>query len=204
MTVSIYEQILGQAFYQLHPKLQQRYTFLQDCPFEARGVMKRIKGVPKGLLPLGLFGVKRKLLFPERGKEVPFTLKNTPGTGRDGEAQVHWERIFYFGEKQRYFNALMRFNAKEAIIEDYLGEPPIVYSDLELAVDHGALTITSKRQRLLLGPVEIPLPSIFQGKATVKEAYIEEKEAYTISVQVKNPLIGTIFAYEGAFRHYDI
>ncbi|MFD2628174.1 DUF4166 domain-containing protein [Oceanobacillus kapialis] len=204
MAASIYEQILGEAFYQLHPKLQQRYTFLQDRPFEAGGVMKRIKGVPKGFLPLGWLGTKRKLLFPERGEGVPFTLKNTPSVGKDGEAQVHWERIFYFGKTQRYFNALMRFNAKEAVIEDYLGEPPIVYSDLELAVEQGALLITSKRQRLLLGPVEIPLPSIFQGKATVKEAYIEEEEAYAISVQVKNPLIGTVFAYEGVFHHDDL
>ncbi|CDO02455.1 hypothetical protein BN988_00919 [Oceanobacillus picturae] len=79
MTVSIYEQILGQSFYQLHPKLQQRYTFLQNRPFEARGVMKGIKGVPKGLLPLGLFGVKRKLLFPEREERGPFYVKKHTG-----------------------------------------------------------------------------------------------------------------------------
>ena len=203
--MSIYKQVLGERFDQLHPMLQRRYACLDEKGFVGKGHMHQIEGGPKWLCPLFLLGSKWKLLFPERGQDIPFTIRNTVRTGEKGQKQVHWERIFHFGNKKRYFNALMSLDAKRNVIQDYLGEPPIVYSDLSLSVTRsGDLCIVSKKQRFVLGKIEIPLPSWFQGLAEVTEKYDDERNVYLISVAVRNPLLGKLFSYEGEFTSDDI
>lgn len=198
--MSIYKKMLGSHFNRLHPMLQSRYDLPEGAAFRATGIMKEIKGGPKWLYPLFLVGIQWKLLFPEHGKNIPFTIKNHAFIGDTGESQVHWERTFHFDNKKRYFNALMSLDEKHLIIQDYLGEPHLLYADLVFHVTaEGSLIIHSQKQRLVLGMVEIPLPRIFQGLATVIERYDDEQELYHIHVTVRNPLIGRIFSYEGTF-----
>lgn len=199
--MSIYKKAMGKQFYMLHPMLQKRYEFSNRERFQATGVMSEIKVGPKILYPLFLLGKKCKLLFPEHGNNIPFEIVNTYFMGANGEEQIHWERVFYFGAKKRYFNALMSFDVKRNIIKDYLGEPSLLFSDLVFHVSsEGNLKIESRRQRLVIGKFEIPLPKIFYGLATVNEKYCEEKGVFQISVSVRNPLIGLIFSYEGEFK----
>ncbi len=199
-TLSIYKKVLGNDFNRLHPMLQKRYDLDDVSTFEATGIMKEIKGGPKWLYPLFRFGVNWKLLFPERGKNIPFSIKNTARLGTDGENQIHWERVFHFGTTKRYFNALMSLDESRLVIKDYLGEPPLVYSDLAFEVsEDGAITIHSLNQRLVLGKIEVPLPKLLQGLATVTERYDETAAVYRINVNVRNPLIGHVFSYEGEF-----
>ncbi|WP_246202546.1 DUF4166 domain-containing protein [Virgibacillus doumboii] len=203
--MSIYKNAMGEAFYQLHPMLQKRYGFPGGGTFTGKGTMKKINGGPKWLHPLFLIATRWKLLFPEHGENVPFQITNTPCTGKSGEDQIHWERVFYFRKKKRYFNALMSLDAERNIIKDYLGEPHLIYSDLSLSATRaGGLKIESKQQRLVIGLMEIPLPKIFQGLATITEKYDDEKEVYLINVFVTNPLIGTVFSYEGEFASDDV
>ena len=198
--VTIYRKVLGEDFERLHPMLQKRYDLTESSVFEATGTMKEIKGGPKWLYPLFTLGVNWKLLFPERGKNIPFSIKNVSRIGPNGESQIHWERIFHFGSTKRYFNALMSLDETRLVIKDYLGEPPLVYSDLAFAVaDDGSLTIHSLNQRLVLGKTEVPLPKLFQGLATVAERYDEVNGVFCINVSVRNPLIGHVFSYEGEF-----
>ena len=94
----------------------------------------------------------------------------------------------------------MSFDARRLVIRDYLGEPFLIYADLDFQVaTNGSLTISSLRQRLVLGKIEIPLPRIFQGLATVTERFDDELGHYQIHVTVRNPLIGIVFSYKGAF-----
>ena len=203
--MSIYKNMMGDKYYQLHEMLQKRYGFADGNSFIASGTMRYIKGGPKWLYPLFKLGVRWNFLFPEHGENIPFKIVNTPRTGKNGEKQIHWERAFYFGKKKRYFNALMSLDLDPQIIKDYLGEPHLFYSDLLLsATPEGHLRIESKRQRFILGRWEIPLPRLFQGLATVTEKYIEEKGVYSIHVVVRNPLIGIVFSYEGEFSSDDI
>ncbi|WP_277674088.1 DUF4166 domain-containing protein [Piscibacillus halophilus] len=199
--MSIYKQVLGEDFHQLHPMLQKRYEMMGERPIRGEGVMTEIQGGPKLLKPLMKLGMKRKLLFPESGEDVPFTIINSP---RGKRKQIHWERQFHFPNNTRYFNALMSLNEESLVIEDYLGEPALVYSDLIFKVDSGALTIRSHKQRLVLGKIEIPLPRWFQGLAVVKESYHDQSKKFEIAVQVRNPLMGQIFSYKGEFTSEDI
>ncbi|NYF25474.1 DUF4166 domain-containing protein [Sporosarcina sp. JAI121] len=198
--MSIFRQVLGNEFNRLHPMLQKRYDLSAGATFRASGVMKEIGGGSKWLYPILKAGVRWKLLYPERGVNIPFTIINTAFVGDKGESQVHWERIFQFGKTVRYFNALMSYDAKRLVIRDYLGEPHLLYADLDFQVaTDGRLTITSLGQRLVLGKFEIPLPRIFQGLATVTERFDDERGLYHIHVEVRNPLIGIVFCYDGEF-----
>ena len=172
--MSIFKKVMGNDFSRLHPMLQKRYDLPEGTVFKASGIMNEIKGGPKWLYPIFRVGVKWKLLFPERGNAIPFSITNTSFIGDNGESQIHWERIFHFGNKKRYFNALMSLDAERLVIKDYLGEPHLLYSDLAFTVtEEGHLTIKSLNQRLVLGKIEIPLPKLFQGLATVTEKYDE-------------------------------
>ena len=180
--------------------LQKRYDLPEGAVFKASGIMKEIKGGPIWLFPIFQAGIRWKLLFPEQGRDIPFTIKNQAFISDMGDSQVHWERIFHFSKKKRYFNALMSLDEKQSVIQDYLGEPHLLYADLALHVtNNGSLTIQSLRQRLVLGKIEIPLPRLFQGLATVIERYDDEQELYHINVTVRNPLVGRVFSYEGTF-----
>ncbi|REB07458.1 DUF4166 domain-containing protein [Sporosarcina sp. BI001-red] len=197
--MSIYRKALADDFFRLHPMLQKRYAF--DNPvFQASGTMHRISGGPKCLLPLFRLGARRKFVFPESGTDISFTIVNSSFTNSAGGEQVHWERKFSFPKKIRYFNALMSLDEQRMVVKDYLGEPPLFYSDLQFTVlDGGAMRIQSLNQRLILGRIEIPLPKLLQGLATVVESYDEVRRVFQIHVYVKNPLIGKVLSYEGEF-----
>jgi hypothetical protein len=201
VVMSIYLKALGDQFHQLHPMLQKRYAISKQHAFRGSGVMKKISGGPRWLYPIFYLGTKTKLLFPERGTNIPFQIKNTSRIGASGKEEVHWQRTFSFGQKKRHFNALMTLDEERLMIEDYLGEPALMYSDLSFKVngDDGSMTIQSLNQRMVLGRKEIPLPQFFQGLATVTERYLEDRESFHIHVTVKNPIIGTVFSYEGEF-----
>ncbi|MBN6886576.1 uncharacterized protein DUF4166 [Cytobacillus horneckiae] len=196
--MSIYKSALGEDFKHLHPMLQKRYSFIQQT-FIAKGKMRKIIHGASWLKPLLYLGIRRKLLFPEQGVDIPFQITNRSiNTGND----IYWERIFYFHGKARYFNATMSLNDASGIVQDYLGDPAVIYSDLHFYVmDDGSLLISSGKQRLVLGKLEIPMPRWFQGIAEVREKYIEESKQFHINVHVKNPIIGLIFAYEGEFTY---
>lgn len=202
--MSIYKEILGEQFEKLQPMLQKRYALPEGKAFKATGMMKKISGGPKWLLPLFLLGTRWKFLFPEQGTNIPFKIVNTTRTGPNGEQQVHWERTFQFPNKKRYFNALMSLDSNKGIVKDYLGEPSLFYSELIFIVStEGHIQIESGKQRFVMGPIEIPLARVFQGCVQVKEYYIEERDVFSIHVVITNPLIGTLFEYEGEFRADD-
>lgn len=198
--MSIYKKVMGRDFALLHPMLQKRYDLSDGATFKASGVMHEIKGGPKWLYPLFRIGIRWKLLFPEDGRSIPFSITNTAFTKKNGGSHVHWERIFQFQHKNRYFNALMSLDEERLVIKDYLGEPSPLYSDLAFTVTkEGHLKIESLNQRLVFGKLEIPLPRFLHGLATVTEKYIDAQELYQITVIVRNPLIGSVFSYEGTF-----
>ena len=203
--MSIYKEILGEEYHQMHPMLQKRYGFELGKTFKATGVMYKIDSGPKWLLPFKLFATRRKFLFPEHGNNIPFHIINEQQNGLNGELQVHWERRFFFQNNSRDFNALMTVDIKKQLVKDYLGEPSIFYSELLFKVtDQGHLRIESQKQRIVLGKWELPIPKLFQGNVVVKESYMEENKAFFIHVLITNPLIGTLFEYKGEFKSNDL
>ena len=70
---SIYQAALGSDFDRLHPQIQRRFGFSSEdgCAAIGRGVMDRVwHGLPY-TLPFLSLGTWRRIMFPERGANVP-------------------------------------------------------------------------------------------------------------------------------------
>jgi len=196
----IYKEILGEDFNRLHPKLQDRYSIALNKPFHGRGTMLSITNGKSWLKPILKLAVRWKFLFPEEGSNIPFTIRNTAKQLPNGEQEIYWERTFYFQHVTRQFNAFMTIDAKRMLVKDYLGEPNLIYSDLNFSVTpEGNLQIQSGAQRLLFGKWEIPIPNLLEGKVAVLEGYDDINDLYTIQVNIRNPILGRVMAYEGRF-----
>lgn len=199
--MSIYRELLGENFSRLHPKLQERYDLTIDKTFYAAGTMLNIESGKWWIKPFLYLSTRWKFLFPEEGKNVPFTIKNRCRKCMNGEDEIYWERMFYFDKAIRHFNAFMTIDSKRKVVKDYLGEPNLFYSDLHFEVtDKGYLRIKSGSQRIVISQLEIPIPHLFQGVVDVEEGYDDVKEVYTIKVTIRNRLIGRLIAYEGIFK----
>ncbi|WKA56572.1 DUF4166 domain-containing protein [Planococcus shixiaomingii] len=202
--MTIYSTLLAEKFQKLHPKLQHRYALPLNQTFYAKGVMHQIENGGKLLSPFYHFASKLNFLFPESGENIPFTIANRCLLNQDGEAQVSWERTFFFPKAVRKFNAKMTIDLERQLVKDSLGDVPLFYSDLQFEVTkEGFLMITSGTQKLVLGKRELLIPNLFQGRVSVLEGYDEVKEVYTIHVSIYNSLIGRIMMYAGEFTESD-
>ena len=196
----IYETLLAKDFHRLHPKLQERYRLPFGQPFHAQGTMQVIHSGPRFLRPMYQFFTKTNFLFPESGKEIPFTITNTARMNNDKEAEVYWERTFHFPLATRKFNATMTVDLERQIVKDYLGDPALFYSDLKMDVTKdGSLMIRSAEQRAIIGQKEVGLPKKLTGRVVVTEGYDDVLDVYTIHVSIYNDLIGRMMMYAGQF-----
>lgn len=189
----IYQSLLGVQYEQLHPKIQHRYTM----PFYAKGVMHEIQTGSALIQPIYQLGKHANFLFPESGHHIPFTLKNT----WDGQSIVKFERTFYFPNATRTFHTAMHVDLANQTARDYLGEPAIISADLQFFVTKdGSLITKSGAQKMVAGPIEIPLLPFLEGRGSAIESYDEQKQLYTIEIATYNPLVGKIVSYIGEFE----
>ncbi len=196
----IYETLLAEDFQRLHPKLQERYLLPLHEPFHAAGTMQVIRSGPAYLRGMYALFTKNRFLFPESGKMVPFTISNVSRINEEQQAEVYWERTFYFPNATRQFNAKMTVDLDRRIVKDYLGDPSLFYSDLQFDVTKdGFLMIRSQQQRLVLGKKELSLPALLTGRVVVTEGYDDELEVYTIHVSIFNDMVGRMMMYAGQF-----
>jgi hypothetical protein len=199
---SIYEQILGENFHKLHPKIQQRFGFnsTHNLASIGRGVMDRIWISPYAKVPLQLYGM-RNILLPQGGVNVPFSIENYAYRDRFGREMVTWIRKFRFKNRIRRFDAAMFYSEGLRGIVDYLGNKHHLAVDLSVSVEaNGGIRIRSGEQRVYEHRLQFRLPRILTGTADVCEWYDDEAGQYKISVAVVNPLLGPVFRYDGSFR----
>ncbi|MEK4229673.1 DUF4166 domain-containing protein [Solibacillus sp. FSL H8-0538] len=139
-------------------------------------------------------------MFPESGEAIPFTIRNTTVMQENGGCKVLWERTLYFDEKTRKFDATMTIDPVKGVVQDYLGDPSLFYSDLQFNVtQEGRLLIRSSVQRFVLGGKELPIPKKLEGRVIVEEGFDDVKEVFTIHVSIHNPMFGRLVMYAGQF-----
>ncbi|MDA1632380.1 MULTISPECIES: DUF4166 domain-containing protein [Bacillus cereus group] len=197
---NMYERLLGDSYKRLHPKLQERYAITKENSFIGEGEMDEIYGGSFFVKLILKIASKFRMFFSERGKKVPFVIHNTAGRDKDGIEIIRWNRTFYFHDKERYFNAVMQLDEENNEIVDYFGEPHILVSTLNFHIDElGAMHIASKKQWFYMFGRKIPLPKLLYGEAKIVESYDDESQCFRIHVQVRNPLISSLFSYKGTF-----
>jgi hypothetical protein len=119
---SIYEQALGDKFRLLHPRIQERFGFSSrdNRACVGTGTMNKIWHGPLYTMPFLYVGSWRRIMFPERGENVPFTIRNYAYVDDHGRETVTWIRNFSTPTPRR-FDAYMIFSPQRNRIVDYLG-----------------------------------------------------------------------------------
>lgn len=198
---SIYERALGADFARLHPKIQERFGFspADQIASIGRGVMDEIWRGPAFVVPFLHLGAWRRIMFPERGRNVPFTIENYAYCDRFGRETISWIRTFQF-RRPRRFDAYMVYSDRRGSIVDYLGTHQHLAVDLSLSVDdRGGLRLRSGDQRFYERCVGFRFPLALSGVAEVCEWFDDASGKYRIEVNVSNERWGQLFGYRGSF-----
>ena len=198
---SIYQTALGSDFAKLHPRIQRRFGFSSADATAAvgRGVMERIWHGRPYTLPFLYVGTWRRIMFPEYGRDIPFTIENYAYLDSFGRETVTWLRTFQT-RRPRRFDAYMIYSPTRARIVDYLGTHQHLAVDIDLSVDgRGGLCLRSGEQRFYEHLLGFRFPMFFSGVADVCEWYDDAIGQYRIDVNVRNRRWGPLFGYNGRF-----
>jgi hypothetical protein len=198
---SIYQRALGSDFARLHPEIQRRFGLCSADGLASigRGVMDEIWHGAPYTLPFLYIGTWRRIMFPEHGRNVPFTIENYAFVDTAGRESVSWVRTFKT-RRERRFDAYMVYSEARGRIVDYLGSHEHLAVDLDLRVDErGGLRLRSGEQRLYERAIGFRFPLLFSGVAEVCEWYDEQAGRFRIDVDVRNRTWGRLFGYRGAF-----
>ena len=196
---SVFQRALGAAYDTLHPELQRRYrlTNHDDQRCVGRGRMRSIRRNPL-TLPVLWAGSRRNLLFPEPGTDVPFEVRTHPFND-DGVETVAYIRAFEVGPGRR-FDAYMHYDADRDCVIDALGTHRTLVTELRFeATDSGGLRIETGDQWAAVGDRTVPIPSPLRAEVRVDERYDDDRDRFEIAVDISNPLVGRVFAYDGWF-----
>jgi hypothetical protein len=199
---SIYERALGDDFARLHPQVRRRFGFSSEDGVASigRGVMEEIWHGGVHTLPFLYVGTWRNIMFPARGRDIPFTIENYAYRDGFGRETVTWIRTFQFPDRARRFDATMVYAEGRRRIVDYLGSHQHLAVDIDVAVaDNGGLRIRSGAQRFYEGALAFPFPLLFSGRAEVLEWYDDDARCFRIDVTVGNRVWGRLFGYRGRF-----
>ncbi len=199
---SIYRRALGRDFDRLHPQIQKRFGFgLEDnLASIGHGVMEQVWHGPPYTLPFLYVGTWRRIMFPQRGRDVPFSIENYVYEDRFGRETVTWIRTFDFARPRR-FDATMIYSEERGRIVDYLGTHQHLAVDLDLHVDdRGGIRLRSGEQRFYERGLAFRFPLLFSGVADVCEWYDDAEECFRIEVNVYNAVWGPLFGYKGWFQ----
>lgn len=209
---SIFARALGSDVERLHPRLQQRFgvNAHDGVGVVGRGVMDEVwRGRPV-VVPFLHLGTRRNLLFPETGRDVPFTIENYPYVDDHGRETVTFVRTFEVGRgRRRRFDATMVLDTSRdrgrPVVVDYLGTHQHVAADLELSAEpDGSLRIESRVMRLHEGPVSLTMSPLVCGRAVVRERWDEQEACFRIRVEVLHDVVGPVFGYHGRFTTTEV
>jgi hypothetical protein len=199
---SIYQRALGSDFRRLHPEIQRRFGFCSDDRIASvgTGVMEHIWKGRFYTEPFLRIGTRRHIMFPETGRDIPFTIENYAFVDQFGRETMSWIRTFTSRQTRR-FDAYMIYSETRGRIVDYLGSHEHLAVDIDLNVDDtGGLRIRSGDQRFYEGGIGFNFPMVLSGIADVREWYDDDARCFRISVDVRNRVWGGLFGYHGRFN----
>ncbi len=151
--------------------------------------------------PFLALGATRHVLLPHADRNVPFVIENYPYEDSYGRETVTFGRTFLFpNAKPARWDATMIYSPARGGIVDYLGTHQHLATDLTFTAEpDGALTIRSTGHRFREGRVDVRVPHLVGGDATVRESYDETIDRFRVRVSVANRRFGPLFGYEGSF-----
>lgn len=182
--------------------IQRRFGFSSGDGIASigQGIMEEVwRGLPY-TLPFLYLGTWRRIMFPETGRDISFTIENYAFVDEFGRETVTWVRTFE-SRRRRRFDAYMIFSEERNRIVDFLGTHEHLAVDIDPRVDEkGGLRLRSGAQRFYEGKVAFRFPMLFSGIADVHEWYDDKAGCFRIVVDVRNRIWGRLFGYRGRFQ----
>ncbi|WP_225335925.1 DUF4166 domain-containing protein [Halomicrobium urmianum] len=195
----VYERVLGDAADDLHPEVCDRYALEpdDDVATVGRGRMD----IERGTLALpALYPMPvRNLLFPESGRDVPFSVTTAAWRDEAGHEALSTRREFEFPEQTRRFDSVTVWDAAAERLLDFLGTGGHVVAEMHPRVDDGALVVESGRQWLRVGDRYVRTPGPMGVDVEVRDRYVEREDHFRVDATVDSALVGRVLSYRGTF-----
>lgn len=197
---SPYRAVLGPAFDELHPRLRAYFDAIPaGSTGTGRGVFDTVGTPRRWLWPLlAVFG-RAHVMFPVWERAVPFTVENVPVVSADGGPAVRAVRRFELGG--RVLDMRDEIGVDGWMVVDRLGSPVLAEAWFSARVIDGALRLTSRKVAVRAWRLRIVLPRAVAPVVALTERYDDERDAQTVSIVVRVPLIGRVYQYAGTFRY---
>ncbi|MWV41739.1 DUF4166 domain-containing protein [Natrialba sp. INN-245] len=196
----LFERAIGEEWSTLHPQVRERYGVESSDGREAVGVgqMDELTRSPLAVPALWL-GTFDDFLFPESGTDVRFSIVTEPFVDGNGNEALRLERRFDTSPPRTFVDTL-RWNPARGCIVDLFGTRGLVGADLHAAADDGALALSIGTQYLRVGGRSLALPALLSARGRLTDWYDEDDECFRVEADIENPLVGSVFGYEGGFE----
>jgi hypothetical protein len=194
---SVYERVLGDRIEQLDPQLRRYFGRPPDGAVgRGTGIYEVAGSRHRWLRPALAWLAWRRVLFPEYGHGIPFTIVNT--THDDGTLSAR--REFAFPRRTRTMVDTM--SVVDGALHDRLGRRGGLEVEFALEVVDGGLRMRSQRQWLHLGPVRFRMPGLVRVTlAETAERGRRGVETQRVDVRMTAPVLGEVFRYAGWFTY---
>ncbi|WP_306054928.1 DUF4166 domain-containing protein [Natronococcus wangiae] len=197
----LFEREVGEGWERLHPRVRERYGLESAGGRAAVGVgrMDVLERHPLALPALRL-GTVDDFLFPETGTDVPFAITTEPFVDADGNEALFLRRRFETSPPRTFVDTL-RWNPARGCITDLFGRRGAVAADLHIDAEDGALALLIGTQWLRIGERYLALPETLSADGRLRDWYDDAAGRYRVAAEITNPLLGTVFGYEGTFEN---
>ncbi|SEQ81432.1 DUF4166 domain-containing protein [Natrinema salaciae] len=197
----LFEREIGDDWRTLHPRIRDRYGLESGTGREAVGTgrMYELDRSPLAVPALWL-GSLDDFLVPERGTDVPFTIVTSPFVDAAGNEALVLRRRFETSPPRTFVDTL-RWNPDRGCLTDLFGRSGHLAADVRIGADDGALALSIGTQWLRVNGRYVELPSPLSVDGTLRDWYDDDAGRFRVSAAITNPLLGTVFGYDGVFEN---
>ena len=133
-------------------------------------------------------------------RNVAFRVENTIAVEDAAGLGLKSERIFMFRPGPQRFADVLLPSPRPGRLRNRVGASRRIELELRCSVtESGFLRLSSERAWLLFGPLRIRLPAFASVRAEVIDGFDDDAQRNTVRAEVRNPVLGTVLEYRGAF-----
>ncbi len=192
-----FKKVMGRKWFDLHKDIQNRFDETPEPgkPLCYRGTLDILWCSNLGkLLAFLTKPIIKGALMPYRSNHCPVDIQVYK---KDNCPYLFKQRIYQLKESKHVQFTSHMSEDKPGEIMEYVGAG--LGMKLTVFEKEGNLHIKSDGYFLKIGPVKIPMPSIFTPGKTYLTHINENKEKFRIRIDINHCLLGKMFIQEGSF-----